>query len=432
MLNNLGMDIESCELLRRAIGKKKQDEIKKYKEKIYELCDKNKHPREVADLIWKIADESSGYQFALAHASAYATITCTTIWLKVKYPKEFFLGLLQMSNQESDKHEIISKIKKEMDFFGISLLPPHILRSDIDYKIEGNDIRIGLSAIKGISEKSIEKLNKFRTTGQTDKFSTFFASNEAKLPLNILSAIILTGALDDQLTQTRAKTFMEACLFSLLKPKEKQWAKTLGPEYNYDLIAIVKALNEKLKDEKGKPIIKDSRRATIRKHFAPYHQIYEYNKKNEKLCAFICERFLLGFSYTTNLYEIFSPVVEDLYTVFTICGFPEGEQVRVVGEVVEAKLGKSKEKKTPYLKLDIKDHTGNLRVMAFNTEKSNVIEECKSSNGRLPKENDVVVVRGIKKDGNCIFARAIGIQETNIFLRVSELPEPEKDKDEQN
>lgn len=430
MLNNLGMDMENCELLRKAIGKKQTDKIKEYKQKIYDICEKNSHPKEVADLIWKIAEDSSGYQFNLAHATSYGSITCICTYLKVKYPKEFFLTLLRMSNEESDKHEIIAKIKKEMEFFGIRLLSPHILRSSIDYSIEGNDIRIGLSAIKGISEKSIEKLNKFRTTGQTDKFSTFQAANEAKLPLNILSAIILTGALDDQLTQTRAKTFMEACLFSLLTSKEKNWAKTLGPEYNYDLISIVKALNEKLKNEKGQPVIKDSRRATIRKHFAPYQKIYEYNKKNEKLCAFICERFLLGFSYTTNLYEIFSPVVEGLYTIFTVGGFPDGEEVRVVGEVVEAKLGKSKEKKTPYLKLDIKDHTGNLRVMAFDTDRSKTIEECKLSNGRLPKEGDVVVVRGIKKDGNCIFARAIGIQKTDIFLRVSELPEPEKDKNE--
>lgn len=423
-----GLSPVEAENVSYCVRKKKKDKMKEWEPIFIQKGKEKGISEEVTQKFWDICNASADYLFCEIHSYEYCYMTAINTYLKANYTKEFYFYLLKMAKNESNFTEVLSDIYSELGSVGVKLLPPNIVKSGIDFTLEDDGIRFGLSAIKGISDKAIEKLNNFREKNKSDKFSTFQAANDAKLPVNILSSLILVGSLDHQLTQTRARTFMELCLWNLLKPKEKDWAKKLAIEYNYDLITIVKVLNEKLKNEKGQPIIKDTRRATIKKHFSPFLKIYEYNKKNEKLCAWKCESELLGFSYSTNLYEIFSPVVEDLYTIFTIGGFAEGTEVRVVGEVIEVKHGKSKEKKTPYFKMDIKDHTGVMRVMMFDTERQNSIEECKlNNNNKLPDIQDVVIVRGVKRDGNCLFAKSVGIQEINIFSRISQLPIPQEE-----
>ena len=66
-----------------------------------------------------------------------------------------------MTRHEPDPIQEISKIQREMFYFGVELLRPHIVKSDMDFNIEDKNIRFGLLSIKGISEKSIEKLNNF-------------------------------------------------------------------------------------------------------------------------------------------------------------------------------------------------------------------------------------------------------------------------------
>ena len=92
-----------------------------------------------------------------------------------------------MTRHEPDPISEISKIQKEMSAFDIELLPPHITRSRMDFTTEGKDIRFGLLSIKGISDKSIEKLNKFKKDTST-KFEVFEASSEAGLTIGILCA----------------------------------------------------------------------------------------------------------------------------------------------------------------------------------------------------------------------------------------------------
>ena len=77
-----------------------------------------------------------------------------------------------MTRHEPDPIKEISTIEKELNFFGIKLLPPHLVKSEMDFYIDGDDIRFGLLSIKGISDKSIEKLNDFRNK-YANKFEIF-------------------------------------------------------------------------------------------------------------------------------------------------------------------------------------------------------------------------------------------------------------------
>ena len=143
----------------------------------------------------------------------------------------------------------------------MKLLPPHITRSKMDFSIEGNDIRFGLLSIKGISEKKIEKINSFRDEYST-KFEIFQAASEAKIDIGTLSALIQAGSLEEGFNQSRSKVVLEAQVWNLLKVRERKYCLEFAKKFDYDLIKIIKYLMEH-EDEKGKPVIKESRYGTI-------------------------------------------------------------------------------------------------------------------------------------------------------------------------
>jgi len=353
-----------------------------------------------------------------SHAISYASICAATVWAKFKYPLQFYVTLLNLTKAEPDTVNQISKIQDELKYFNIDLLPPHILKSEIDFSLENNNIRMGIGNIKGIAEKSIEKLQKFKHPHST-KFEIFKAANECKIPISIISSLIYVGSLDDSLTESRSKTVLEAILWNLLTEKEKICCLRFGVDFSFNLIKLVKDLNVKI-DEKGKKLIKDSRLETIRTHFRPYYKIYEHNRKNEELCKYIMEKSLIGFSYSTNLYNIYSKKINDLELISSIKEGSDNEKYRFVGEMVgESRRAKSK-KGTPYFKFDIKDHTDQIICWAFKTTYFDSIEEIKENNNRLPKENDICVVYG-KKHGDSIFIEKVGIQDIEIIKKVSEL-----------
>ena len=103
---------------------------------------------EIGDILWQILEDSANYSFNKSHSVSYAALAASTVYLKFKYPKEFFLSLLKMTRHEPDPIAEISKIHKEMDLFDIKLLPPHLTKSEMDFTIEGSNIRFGLLSIK--------------------------------------------------------------------------------------------------------------------------------------------------------------------------------------------------------------------------------------------------------------------------------------------
>ena len=148
MAHKIGFSLDEAEILRRIVGKKKTEEIKSWKEKIEKKCLKNSLDKQVGEIFWKILEDSANYSFNKSHSLAYAALAATTIYLKFKYPKYFFLSLLKMSKNEPDPINEISKIEKEMHNFNLKLLRPNMLKSEMDFSIEENDIRFVLLSIK--------------------------------------------------------------------------------------------------------------------------------------------------------------------------------------------------------------------------------------------------------------------------------------------
>jgi len=418
MSTKIGFSLDEAEILRRIVGKKKVEEVKKWKAKIENKIKENNLPKEAGDILWKVLEDSANYSFNKSHSACYAALAAITVYLKFKYPQQFFLSLLKMTRHEPDPISEISKIHKEMKHFGIELLPPHLLKSKKDFSIQGNDIRFGLLSIKGISDKSLDRLDNFIGIFQ-NKFEIFNAANEAGLNLGILCALIQAGALEG-FKQSRTKVVYEAQLWNLLTQKEKKYCFVYGEQFDYDLVKTIKFISEK-KDEKDKAIIKESRIDTIRKKSAGYADIYDKNKKSEKFANWFYENKLLGYTYGQSLREIIKDQLgADFAPIEEINGLPENFNVKFIGRLSDDSETRTSKAGNKYMTMDIFDETNIINVKIFNTK----LEECLDLNGKTPKKNDIVVIKGQKKDG-CVFANVIAIQTNKIYTKLSEIKKDE-------
>ena len=420
MAHKVGFTLDEAEILRRIVGKKKVNEVKKWKKKIKDKITENNLDKEVGDILWQVLEDSANYSFNKSHSISYASLAAITAYLKFKHPKEFFLALLRMTRFEPDPIAEISKIARELSKFDIKLLSPNLLRSEMDFCIEGDNIRFGLTSIKGISDKSIKKLENFKNK-YSNKFEVFQGAGEAGIGVGILSALIQAGALEGEFKHSRSYIVAEAQLWNLLTPREKVKCFELAEEKDSQLMEIIKFLNKELKDEKGKPFIKDSRVETIRRNFQPYKQIFQKNKQNQDFANWYYENALLGYTHGKFLKDV-SSEYSHLHNIEDCLSRDEGALVNFIGTVEDTYSSKSKTKGTPYLRLQVQDETGVCKVMLFTQKNKDNIAICRESNGgSLPDKKSIVIVKGVKKEGDTVFANLVRAQDQKIFMKLSEI-----------
>lgn len=415
-----GMSLDEAELVRRACGKKKKEDMMKFEAIIRERA-KERNIEPAADFFWKLLLDSADYSFNKSHAVAYAALSAQTLYLKFNHPKEFFLSLLKMSRHEPDPIGEISKIHKEMLAMDIPLMPPSLTLSNMDFAIEGNGIRFGLSSIKGISDKTMEKLNNFKRQ-HADKFELFISAKEAGLSIGVLSALIQAGTLDT-ISTNRVLLVYEAQLWNILTATEKKLVREYANRYNNSVGQTVKALCEEIKDEKSKPRIKPSRFETIKKHSAPYKLIYNQNKICQDFANWWYENKLLGYTANKTIREIFLCKLKSLDPIVQVLEAPAKVHKDIIGVVAEPpKHGKSK-KGNAYSSFIVSDETGQIKAMIFSDKR----EQCKELNNGFPQEGDIVIVRGSTAEGGTIFADTIACQQNHIYTRLSELKDKAED-----
>jgi DNA polymerase-3 subunit alpha len=416
MFNKVGFTLDESEIIRRIVGKKKKEEMLLWEKKIEEKVLANKLDPEIKNVLWKIADDSAKYSFNASHSFSYASLSAATVYLKFKHPKEFYFSLLKMSQNEPDPLTEIAKIQREMYHFGIELLPPSLSKSSMGFTIEGNNIRFGLSAIKGVSDKTIVKFNNF-DRASSNKFKLFQSAKEAGLNVGLLSALIQAGCMRG-FGENRPLMVYEAQLWSELTDKERRLCLEYGERYQYELPRLVKDLAETLKDDKGNPLIKASRFETIKKATEPYKEIYNLNRKSPDFANWIYEKENLGYVFSQKLIDIYSKVRPDLVSIRQIKEENMGK-VSFVGQIMEKPAsGISRTaKKSRYIKYQIGDEEAQCKVMIFNDS----IDGCISFNGRAPEEGEIVIVTGTRKDEETIFANEIIIPPNKVYLKLSSL-----------
>ena len=428
MAHKIGFTLDEAEVLRRIVGKKKVSEVKKWKKKISEKVKENNLSAKIGKILWKVLEDSANYSFNKSHSIAYAAMAAMTVYLKFNHPKEFFLALLQMSKYEPDPIEEISKIHRELGSFDIKLLRPHILKSQEDFAIEGDNIRFGLISIKGISNSAIEKLNSFKTSS-SNKFEVFQAATEAGVNLGVLSALIQAGALEMNDDASRSKVVLECQLWKLLTERERVIALKFGQQGHSDLIEVMQLMKQKC-DDKGKPYVKESRVETIRKKYEPYHKIYNINKANKDFANWYYENELLGYTYGISLMDIFSRSESDLIQISDMEDLDNNEAVTFVGTIFDTTGVRVSKNGNEYARFDIKDETGTTQVLIFNNKRNNNIDDCKDYNGgKLPEKKSIVLVKGTKKD-DAVFADVVTVQDSKIYMKLGQLRNTESKKAE--
>ena len=423
MAHKIGFTLDEAELLRRIVGKKKVNEVKKWKKKIKDKVKQNNLDLEIGDVLWQILEDSANYSFNKSHSIAYAALAATTVYLKFNYPKEFFLALLQMSKYEPDPIAEISKIHQELAHFDIELLRPDILKSKDDFSIEGSNIRFGLTSIKGISNSSIDKLNHFKDCA-SNKFEVFQASTEAGINLGVLSALIQAGALDVGDKYTRSKVVLECQLWKILTPRERIIALKFAEQGNDDLINVINQMKVKV-DENGKRYLKDSRIETMRKRFSGYKNIFDINSKNESLANWYYENELLGYTHGVTLRHIFLNQNPELVQIEEVRAARPKTQVRFMGTIRDCTGVKVSKNGNEYVKLEVGDETDTIDVLLFNSKRNKSIDDCIDQNGGLPVKKNIVAVRGAKADDG-VFANYVTVQDSKIYMKLGQLKNDEK------
>jgi DNA polymerase-3 subunit alpha len=418
MAVKVGFTLDEAEQIRRIVGKKKIKEMSVWKDKIKSKISENGIPEEAGEVLWRVAEDSANYSFNKSHSIAYSTLSAWTTHLKFKYPQQFFLSLLQMTRFEPCPQDEIGKISQELSSFGIKLLPPNLVKSKMDFSVEGKDIRYGLNSIKGISEKSLESLMEFRKESGTTKYDMFMSAKQAGLNIGTVCALIQAGALSNY-EGSRPLLVLEAQAFNSLTEREKRNFIELGPKFDYKLLnSIVHARDNNLVGDDGRALFKESRFQTFKKKYEPYKQIYIKNSKSQGFADWYFENQLLGYSYSQNLRSVFSKKPESFvnYSDYEIMN--KNSAGRIIGMVQDSFVRTSRSG-NKYMKIEIADERGVFQCMLCNSRRGNRLDEFLQSN-EVPSKNSIVIAYGSKGE-DAFFLEDMKIMDEQIYMKLADL-----------
>src|SRR5712672_944301 len=190
-----GFSLGEADILRRAMGKKNREEMAAQREKFLAGCALRKVPAKKAEKIFDLMAEFAGYGFNKSHSCAYALLAYQTAYLKTHYPVEFMAALL---TSETGNTEKVVKYINEARGMGITVLPPDVNSSSLDFTPVGESIRFGLQAIKNVGENTVKGILEAREQlGRFTSIYQFCDSVDTRL-LNrrVVESLIKSGAMD--------------------------------------------------------------------------------------------------------------------------------------------------------------------------------------------------------------------------------------------
>jgi DNA polymerase-3 subunit alpha len=190
-----GFSLNEADSLRKAMGKKKPEVMAKFRQRFVEGCTSRSIPEGVATEIWTQMEFFAGYGFNKSHTIAYAVVTYQTAYLKHHHPLEYMAALLTCEVGDRDK---LAEYLSECRRMGIRVLPPDVSRSRVDFAVEGDAIRFGLVAVKGLGEGAAASVVAARERG--GPFSSVFDLCERleghAINRSALEALAEAGAFD--------------------------------------------------------------------------------------------------------------------------------------------------------------------------------------------------------------------------------------------
>jgi DNA polymerase III subunit alpha len=234
-----GYSLGDADILRRAMGKKKLDEMAKQRERFVTGASQRGLPAKKTAKIFDLMEQFAGYGFNKSHSAAYAYLAYVTAYLKAHFAVEFMSALLTSESGNMDK---MVKYINECREMGISVLPPDINQSDLNFTPAGDSIRFGLGAVKNVGQGAVEAIVAARSEGGpfTSIYNFCERINVGAVNRRVIESLIKAGALDStganraQLSEAldralesglranRDRTMGQHGLFGMFAEEEKQ------------------------------------------------------------------------------------------------------------------------------------------------------------------------------------------------------------------
>ncbi|MBK6598936.1 MAG: DNA polymerase III subunit alpha [Proteobacteria bacterium] len=192
-----GYTLGGADLLRRAMGKKKPEEMAKQREIFVSGAVANNVAERQAAYIFDLMEKFAGYGFNKSHSAAYALLSYQTGWLKAHYPAAFMAAVLSADMDHTDK--VVTLIDECKSTLGLEVLPPHVNGSQYEFTVADDaTVRYGLGAIKGVGRGAVEVIVAEReSAGEFASLEDFVRRLDlSKINRRTLEALIKAGSFD--------------------------------------------------------------------------------------------------------------------------------------------------------------------------------------------------------------------------------------------
>lgn len=333
-----GYTLGGADMLRRAMGKKKPEEMAKQRSVFEAGAIKNGVDGELAMKIFDLVEKFAGYGFNKSHSAAYALVSYQTLWLKAHYPAEFMAAVM---TADMDNTEKVVGLVDECWRMGLKVLPPDINSGLYHFHVnDEGEIVYGIGAIKGVGEGPIEAIVEARQQGGhfKDIFDLCARTETKKLNRRVMEKLIMSGAFD-KLGPHRA-ALMSSLEDALKAADQHAKAEAIGQSDMFGVLAEAPEQVERSYANVPKwpdQVVLEGERETLGLYLTG-HPITRYLKE--------IERYATG----TRL--------KDLVPT------PRGQMVKVAGLVLASKIFTTKRgNRIGICTLD--DRSGRLEIMLF-------------------------------------------------------------------
>ena len=191
-----GYSLGEADILRRAMGKKKAEEMAAQRERFIKGALERNFPQRKIEKIFDLMEQFAGYGFNKSHSAAYAYLAFVTAYFKAHYPVDFMAALL--TSETGNPAKIVKYINECRDM-GITVLPPDVNSSDWNFTPVGDAIRFGLGAVKNLGPAAVEAIRAARE--REGRFRSIYQFCEtvdmASINRRMIESLIRAGAMDE-------------------------------------------------------------------------------------------------------------------------------------------------------------------------------------------------------------------------------------------
>jgi DNA polymerase-3 subunit alpha len=336
-----GYTLSEADLMRRAMGKKKREEMAVHQEKFVNGAVERGIKREKAEKIFSLMDKFSDYGFPRSHAVAYAFLAFQTAYLKAHFPEHFYAAVLSSEAQDAAK---VFKYSKELRAQGIGLLPPDVNESNSGFTPLSGALRYGLTAIKGLGQSTVNAIAEARQSGPFKSFFDFAERVEtSSLNKRVFESLVSAGAFDS-LKDTRT-------------PGE--WRGALHSSIDSVLSRAQRAKRERQQGQTGLFGVETAEELLV-------NELPPAAKGWSRVELLAAEKAALGFYITGHPLESYIEVLQNLKAIRSsdLSSLNSGTRVSLGGVIAELQLRTTK-KGDKFALLKVEDEAGGTKCVLW-------------------------------------------------------------------